>query len=92
MKLASFKIGNNSTWGVIENEEAIDVGALLRDRYPDLKSAIAADALPAARDGTSKAKRYPTADIAWLWLKPGDIVEVEIDRLGVLRNGVADET
>ena len=27
-----------------------------------------------------------------LWLKPGDIVEVEIDRLGVLRNGVADET
>ena len=36
MKLASFKIGNTSTWG--------------------------------------------------------DIVEVEIDRLGVLRNGVADET
>ena len=27
-----------------------------------------------------------------LWLKAGDIVEVEIDRLGVLRNGVADET
>ena len=27
-----------------------------------------------------------------LWLKPGDIVEVEIDRLGVLSNGVADET
>jgi 2-keto-4-pentenoate hydratase/2-oxohepta-3-ene-1,7-dioic acid hydratase in catechol pathway len=27
-----------------------------------------------------------------LWLKPGDIVEVEIDRLGILRNGVADET
>jgi 2-keto-4-pentenoate hydratase/2-oxohepta-3-ene-1,7-dioic acid hydratase in catechol pathway len=26
-----------------------------------------------------------------LWLKPGDIVEMEIDRLGVLRNGVADE-
>ena len=30
MKLASFKIGNSSTWGVIESEEAIDVGALLR--------------------------------------------------------------
>jgi hypothetical protein len=63
MKLASFKIGNSSTWGVIENEEAIDVGALLRDRYPDLKSAIAADAFPAARDATGKAKRYPTANI-----------------------------
>jgi len=27
-----------------------------------------------------------------VWLKPGDIVEMEIDRLGVLRNGAADET
>jgi 2-keto-4-pentenoate hydratase/2-oxohepta-3-ene-1,7-dioic acid hydratase in catechol pathway len=26
-----------------------------------------------------------------LWMKPGDIVEVEIDRIGLLRNGVADE-
>jgi 2-keto-4-pentenoate hydratase/2-oxohepta-3-ene-1,7-dioic acid hydratase in catechol pathway len=27
-----------------------------------------------------------------LWMKPGDIIEVEIDRIGLLRNGVADET
>ena len=66
MKLASFKIGNHSTWGVIEGEEAVDVGALLRERYPDLKSAIAADALSAVRDATGKAKRYPKADIVWL--------------------------
>ena len=26
-----------------------------------------------------------------VWLKPGDIVEVEGDGLGTLRNGVADE-
>jgi 2-keto-4-pentenoate hydratase/2-oxohepta-3-ene-1,7-dioic acid hydratase in catechol pathway len=26
-----------------------------------------------------------------LWMKPGDIVEVEIDRIGLLRNGIADE-
>lgn len=25
-----------------------------------------------------------------LWLKPGDIGEVEIDKIGLLRNGVAD--
>ena len=201
MKFASFEIGNSSTWGVIEGEEAIDVGSLLRDRYPDLKSAIAADALPAAREAVGNAKRYTARSDAcshiagyacynegsvrdfqrhthqftsgknfpgtgafgpWmmtpdelgdvtplrlrtrlngqivqdatidqmifdiprqieycssftrlepgdviatgtpggvgsrrtpsLWLKPGDIVEVEIDRLGVLRNGVADET
>src|ERR1700704_84776 len=70
MKLASFKIGNSITWGMIENEEALDVGALLKDRYPDLKSAIAADALSAVRDAIGKAKRYPTAGIIWLPVIP----------------------
>jgi 2-keto-4-pentenoate hydratase/2-oxohepta-3-ene-1,7-dioic acid hydratase in catechol pathway len=70
MKLASFRIANRSTWGVIEDEEAVDVGSLLKDRYPDLKSAIAADALPAARDATREAKRYPTAGITWLPVIP----------------------
>jgi 2-keto-4-pentenoate hydratase/2-oxohepta-3-ene-1,7-dioic acid hydratase in catechol pathway len=55
---------------VIENEEAVDVGSLLKDRFPDLKSAIAADALPAARDATREAKRYPIADIIWLPVIP----------------------
>jgi 2-keto-4-pentenoate hydratase/2-oxohepta-3-ene-1,7-dioic acid hydratase in catechol pathway len=27
-----------------------------------------------------------------LWLKPGDVVEVEISRIGVLRNSVVAET
>ena len=70
MKLASFKTGNTSTWGVIEGEEAIDVGAVLRDRYPDLKSVIAADAFSAVRDAASKAKRHPTAGIIWLPVIP----------------------
>ena len=70
MKFASFEIGNSRTWGVIEGAEAIDVGSLLKDRYPDLKSAIAAGALPAARDATGNAKRYPTADITWLPVIP----------------------
>jgi len=70
MKLASFRIGNSSTWGVIEGEEALDVGALLKDSYSDLKSAIAADALPAVRGATREAKRYPTADISWLPVIP----------------------
>ena len=32
------------------------------------------------------AKRNPP-----LWMKPGDVVEVEIDRLGILRNTVVAE-
>ena len=55
---------------MIEGEEAIDVGAVLRDRYPDLKSVIAADALSAVRDAAGKAKRYPTSGITWLPVIP----------------------
>ncbi len=65
MKLASFEIGGRSTWGVIEGEEAFDVGVLLKDRYPDLKSAIAADALTAVRDAAREARRSPVADVTW---------------------------
>jgi 2-keto-4-pentenoate hydratase/2-oxohepta-3-ene-1,7-dioic acid hydratase in catechol pathway len=70
MRLASFKIGNSSTWGVIESEEALDVGAVLKDRYSDLKSVIAADALATVSDAARHAKRYPIADIAWLPVIP----------------------
>lgn len=44
------------------------------------------DVIATGTPGGVGAKRTPP-----LWLKPGDSVEVEIDRLGTLRNGVADE-
>ncbi|SEH55117.1 fumarylacetoacetate hydrolase family protein [Tardiphaga sp. OK245] len=70
MKLASFQIGGKPTWGVIEGDDALDVGALLGDRFPDLKSVIAADALSVVREASGKAKRVPTADITWLPVIP----------------------
>jgi 2-keto-4-pentenoate hydratase/2-oxohepta-3-ene-1,7-dioic acid hydratase in catechol pathway len=36
--------------------------------------------------GVGMARKPP------LWLKPGDVVEVEISRIGVLRNVVVAET
>ena len=45
------------------------------------------DVIATGTPGGVGSKRTPP-----LWLKPGDVVEVEIDRLGTLRNGVADET
>ena len=44
------------------------------------------DVIATGTPGGVGAKRTPP-----LWLKPGDTVEVEIDRLGILRNGIADE-
>ncbi|KZD24941.1 fumarylacetoacetate hydrolase family protein [Tardiphaga robiniae] len=70
MKLASFQIGRKPTWGVIEGDDALDIGAILGERYPDLKSVIAANALSAVRDAAGKAKRIPTADITWLPVIP----------------------
>jgi 2-keto-4-pentenoate hydratase/2-oxohepta-3-ene-1,7-dioic acid hydratase in catechol pathway len=46
----------------------------------------AGDVIATGTPGGVGAKRIPP-----LWLKPGDRVEVEIDRVGLLRNGVADE-
>ena len=36
--------------------------------------------------GASVARREPP-----VWMKPGDVVEVEVDKVGVLRNTIADD-
>lgn len=44
------------------------------------------DVIATGTPGGVGAKRNPP-----LWMKPGDVVEVEIEKLGVLRNPIADE-
>ena len=44
------------------------------------------DVIASGTPGGVGSRRKPP-----IWLKPGDTVEVEIDRIGILRNGVADE-
>lgn len=44
------------------------------------------DVIATGAPGGVGAKRIPP-----LWLRPGDKVEVELDRLGILENGIADE-
>lgn len=46
----------------------------------------AGDVIVSGTPGGVGAKRNPP-----LWMKPGDIVEVEIDRLGMLRNPILDD-
>jgi 2-keto-4-pentenoate hydratase/2-oxohepta-3-ene-1,7-dioic acid hydratase in catechol pathway len=45
------------------------------------------DVIVSGTPGGVGARREPP-----VWMKPGDVVEVELERLGVLRNVVADET
>ena len=70
MKLATFRISGRTSWGLVEGEEVVDIGAALHDRLPDLKSAIAADALPGLGAHAAGAKRYPFSAIEWLPVIP----------------------
>lgn len=70
MKLATFQAGGAVSWGLIEGEEAVDVGAALRDRFPDLKSALGADALPQLAAARQGATRHSLSQIKWLPVIP----------------------
>jgi 2-keto-4-pentenoate hydratase/2-oxohepta-3-ene-1,7-dioic acid hydratase in catechol pathway len=70
MKFASFSINGAPTWGLIDGTQAVDLGAAWRERFPDLKSAIAAGALAEAARAAGNAARYPVAKITWLPVIP----------------------
>lgn len=70
MRLASFQIGTTTTWGLIDGDEAVDVGSALRDRYSDLKAVLTANAMAQVMAAASSAKRHSQAGIAWLPVIP----------------------
>jgi 2-keto-4-pentenoate hydratase/2-oxohepta-3-ene-1,7-dioic acid hydratase in catechol pathway len=70
MKFASFKINGTTSWGLIDGAEAVDLGGLLRDRFPDLKSVISTGALAEVAAAAAKAARHPLAKITWLPVIP----------------------
>jgi 2-keto-4-pentenoate hydratase/2-oxohepta-3-ene-1,7-dioic acid hydratase in catechol pathway len=70
MRLASFQNAGVDTWGIVEGEEAVDVGSVLRPRFPDLKSLIRAAAYEIAVDAGRSASRLPLATLKWLPVIP----------------------
>ena len=66
MKLASFRIKDNDTWGIIEDEKAYDIGDRLQARYAGLKALIAAHAYAEAQAAKSTAIPFPIEQIDWL--------------------------
>jgi len=70
MKFATFKINGTTSWGLIDGSEVVDLGASLRDRFPDLKSVIAANVLSEAAKLGTTAPRHPLAKITWLPVIP----------------------
>ena len=70
MKLVSFATAERDTWGIVEGDIALDIGAVVRDRLPDLKAAIAAGDLPGLAACGTAAQRVPLADVTWLPVIP----------------------
>ncbi|WHA43920.1 fumarylacetoacetate hydrolase family protein [Agrobacterium larrymoorei] len=65
MRLSSVKIAGRETWGVVQGEEFLDVGAVLKDRYADLKAAVTAN-LDGVSEAITSAKATPVIDVNWL--------------------------
>lgn len=69
MKLATVAIDGRTTWGIVEGETFFDVGAALKGRYADLRSAIGAR-LAGVADAKSAAASVPVSKLKWLPVIP----------------------
>src|ERR1700744_4583741 len=70
MKFASFKFNGATSWGLVDGSEVADLGAALREGFPDWKSGMAAGGLPEAAKAAGNAARHPLAKITWLPVIP----------------------
>ncbi|PIT03227.1 5-carboxymethyl-2-hydroxymuconate isomerase [Bradyrhizobium nitroreducens] len=69
MKLATVAIDGRTTWGLVEGDNFLDVGAVLATRYADLRAAIAGT-LAGVADAKSVAAATPLAGLSWLPVIP----------------------
>lgn len=71
MKLASFTIGTRDTYGVVSGDGVVDIGARAGDRWPTLRAAIAADAIPKIADmAAGLSPDHAVAAIRWQPILP----------------------
>jgi 5-carboxymethyl-2-hydroxymuconate isomerase len=54
MRLLSYSVNGQDSWGAVKGDGVVDLGARLRGRYASLRDAIAQDALPALRDEAAR--------------------------------------
>ncbi len=67
MKLASFLLDGTPSYGIVDDEDVIDVGSVLRARYADLKSVIGAgDGIARLGQARSAAPRVHLAAVTLL--------------------------
>jgi len=70
MKLASFLVQNRATWGIVDSDSLLDLGAVLAQSHPDLKSWITEADKEIWNDVSASAPRYRLEEITWLPVIP----------------------
>ena len=70
MRFATFKVEEKTTWGLIEGEFALDLGAVVGGRFADLKALIAHNGTNEALAARDSAPRHPLAGVGWLPVVP----------------------
>jgi 2-keto-4-pentenoate hydratase/2-oxohepta-3-ene-1,7-dioic acid hydratase in catechol pathway len=70
MKLASFRIDNRATWGLVDGDSVRDLGAAVGQSVHDLKSCIEQQAYELIRRASCSAPEYPVQEVTWLPVIP----------------------
>jgi 2-keto-4-pentenoate hydratase/2-oxohepta-3-ene-1,7-dioic acid hydratase in catechol pathway len=70
VRLASFEVGGNVSWGMVDGGMAIDIGAVLGARLPTLKAYLADGSIEEIRDAARDAPHVPLDAISWLPVVP----------------------
>ena len=81
MKLVSFQTANVASYGVVTDKGIVDLGARLGNKYADLKSLIAQNALGEVARYLKNPPDHKESDVAWLPVipNPGKIVCVGLN-------------
>jgi 2-keto-4-pentenoate hydratase/2-oxohepta-3-ene-1,7-dioic acid hydratase in catechol pathway len=70
MRLASFTIDSSEKYGIVTDGGVIDLAKYLGERYPDLRSLIAQDAIGRAAAYANSSPDYGLAQVRWLPVIP----------------------
>ena len=67
MRLASYRHGNETSWGVVTEQGILDAGTALGQRFPTLRALLTADAIPlVASYAAGRAPDLARKDVAFL--------------------------
>jgi 2-keto-4-pentenoate hydratase/2-oxohepta-3-ene-1,7-dioic acid hydratase in catechol pathway len=70
MKLATFKTSKGASYGAVTDQGIVDLGKRLGNRYPDLKSLIAANAFKEVEGLLKGPQDHKLSEITWLPVIP----------------------